>query len=336
VIAFPPAPAFTQRHARMSDRKISVLLPCYNQARYLPQAIESVLTQQNADWELLISDDASTDNSAEIIRSYAARDPRIHFHVQSPNLGMAANWNWCLEQTTGHYIKFLFGDDYFCTPDTLAQLSRAFETNPQAVIATSARLIVDENARTLFVANELNLNTPKTGEEVILRCLLEGKNLIGEPSAVMFRREAAKRGFDPSYRQLIDWEFWAYLLEQGELAYVEKPLCAFRCHDKQQTAANRQCRSGEEEGLRLQFKYLPLLKKYRAHGGPAHPFRRALFRSIYFARKKNTVRSAESLPCENALMRELTPAWYAGYWLAHRLTKPLSNLQKAMRDRSPA
>jgi glycosyltransferase involved in cell wall biosynthesis len=314
----------------MSDRKISVLLPCYNQARYLPQAIESVLSQQNADWELLISDDASTDNSAEIIRTYAARDPRIRFHLQSPNLGMAANWNWCLRHATGRHVKFLFGDDYHCAPDALATLQQALESHPGSTVATSARLVVGENSETRTISDELGADGLKPGGPTIVRCLLTGKNLIGEPSAVMFRRDAGLRGFDASYRQLIDLEFWAHLLEQGGLVYVSRPLCAFRRHDEQQTAVNRRTRAGEEEGLRLQLKYLPLVHRHLATGGSPHEVRQALFRSLYFARKTR-VRCDESHAHERTLMRELNPVWYAAYWVRHRLTKPFANLHRATR-----
>jgi glycosyltransferase involved in cell wall biosynthesis len=309
---------------------ISVLLPCYNQARYLSQAIESVLSQQNADWELVISDDASTDNSAEIIRTFAARDPRIRFYLQRPNLGMAANWNWCLRNASGRYVKFLFGDDFHSAPDALATLGTALDAHPSCTLATSARLIVGENSQTRSVADELGSDGLKPGAATLVRCLLTGKNLVGEPSAVMFRRDAGQRGFDPSYRQLIDLEFWAHLLEQGDLAYVARPLCAFRRHDEQQTAVNRLTRAGEEEGLRLQLKYLPLVQRHLATGGSQHEVRQALFRSLYFARKTRT-RSDESQAHERALMRELNPVWYAAYWLRHRLTKPFSNLHKATR-----
>jgi glycosyltransferase involved in cell wall biosynthesis len=319
----------------MADRKISVLMPCYNQARYLPQAIESVLSQLDADWELLISDDASTDNSAEIIRTFAARDPRIRFRLQSPNLGMAANWNWCLHNATGRYAKFLFGDDYHCAPDALSALCDALESHPGATLATSARVIVGENSEKLGFSDELAPDGFKSGGATIVRCLLAGKNLIGEPSAVMFRRDAALRGFDASYRQLIDLEFWAHLLEQGGLAYLSRPLCAFRRHGEQQTAVNRRTRAGEDEGLRLQLKYLPLVHQHLAAGGSLHEVRQSLFRNLYFARKTR-VRSDASHADERSLMRELSPHWYAAYWLHHRLTKPFANLHKATRRLQPA
>ena len=309
--------------------QISVLLPCYNQARYLPQAIESVLSQQDADWELLISDDASTDNSPEIIRDYAARDPRIRIQLHTANLGMAANWNGCLQQARGQYVKYLFGDDYHCAPDALSALSKALDTHPHVALATSARQIVDVNSRPLSLADLLGPDGTQNGRDVITRCLLAGKNLIGEPSAVMFRRDLSSRGFDATYRQSIDLEFWAHLLEQGDLAYISRPLCAFRRHKEQQTAVNRHTRAAEQEGLRLYAKYLPLLQQHIAASGSRHAVRSAVFRSLYFARKTAN-RPPEAKAGEQTLMAYLTPTGYATHWLLHRLAKLLSNLAAAL------
>lgn len=307
--------------------RISVIIPCYNQARYLPQAIESVLAQENADWDLFISDDASKDDSAEIIRRYAARDPRIRYHLHTANLGMAANWNWCLQQVHGQYIKYLFGDDYHTTPDALATLCAALDANPQAALVTSARAIVDENSKTTSTANHFNTEGGYPGRLALVNCLLANQNLIGEPSAVMFRPDLAVRGFDPTYRQLIDLEFWAHLLGQGNFAYIARPLCAFRRHSEQQTAVNSRSRASELEGLRIYAKYLPLLQQHIASGGSRHAVRRAVFRTIYFARK-TPQRTPEALAAEQTLMAFLTPSGYAAHWLLHRISKPIANLQK--------
>src|ERR1039458_5233071 len=101
----------------MTPPRVSVLTPTFNYARYLPEAIESVLQQDFRDFELLIADDASTDGSAEIIHRYAAKDERIRFKIHSKNLGMVSNWNWCLSDARGEYVKFLFGDDRLACSD---------------------------------------------------------------------------------------------------------------------------------------------------------------------------------------------------------------------------
>jgi hypothetical protein len=82
--------------------------------------------------------------------------------------------------------------------------------------------------------------------------------LIGEPSAVLFRRLDDQREFDPAYRQLVDMEMWFHLLEQGDLVYTRATLCCFRQHSGQQTAVNEKQRAGDGEWVRLLKKYAQL------------------------------------------------------------------------------
>src|ERR1700691_6171602 len=103
----------------MNPPKVSVLIPTYNYARYLAEAIESVLEQDFQDFELLIVDDCSSDNTAEVVQPFCARDARVRFAVNPTNLGMVNNWQRCLDHARGSYIKFLFGDDTLANPQAL-------------------------------------------------------------------------------------------------------------------------------------------------------------------------------------------------------------------------
>ena len=133
----------------MHSPKISVLIPTYNYARFLGEAIESVLSQDFRDFELLIVDDCSTDNTIEVARPFCQRDNRVRFAVNSSNLGMVKNWNHCLELARGYYIKFLFGDDKLCHPQALSKMIELLERNPSATLAASGRAILDEKSVTV-------------------------------------------------------------------------------------------------------------------------------------------------------------------------------------------
>ena len=85
---------------------LSLLVPTYRYARYLPETIQSVLAQDYRDLEILIVDEASGDGSTEILRDFAACDSRSRVVVHSTNLGMDANWNWCLDQARGRLVRF--------------------------------------------------------------------------------------------------------------------------------------------------------------------------------------------------------------------------------------
>ncbi len=220
----------------MDDPKISVCLPTYHYAQYLPQAIDSVLCQTFTDFELLITDDCSTDSSDEILQAYARRDSRIRYIRHQKNLGMVENWNYCLRQAKGQYIKFLFGDDYFVSDQTLKKMLSVMEADASISLVSSARTIVDEQSVKTAVWGYDNKDLVVGGFSAIQHCLLRHDNLIGEPTAVMFRAAQSRRGFNRHYRQIVDLEMWFHLLEQGRYAFLAEPLCAFRLHHRQQTA----------------------------------------------------------------------------------------------------
>ena len=233
----------------MMPPKISVCVPTYNYARYLPEAIESILGQTFTDFELLIIDDNSTDDTVDIVSKYAAIDARIKFYVNDVNIGMVENWNLCLTRATGEYIKFVFGDDLLCSRDALQKMALILEGNKAVSLVASSRNLIDAHSRPIKNESRFRKDTILTGVKVIERCLKEQKNLIGEPTVVMFRKKDATRGFKSHYTQIVDLEMWFHLLEQGDFAYIREPLTAFRQHQSQQTNKN----SGRVSSLRDLF-----------------------------------------------------------------------------------
>src|ERR1700721_1865208 len=104
----------------MSLPKVSILFPTYNREPYLVQAIESVIRQTYENWELLISDNCSSDNTPEILQEYAKKDSRILYWQNEKNIGPGPNYNKCIARASGDYIE-LFGADDFFEPDCLAK-----------------------------------------------------------------------------------------------------------------------------------------------------------------------------------------------------------------------
>lgn len=227
------------RHNGVSvNPKVSVCMPTYNYARYLPEAIESVLKQNYTDYEFIIIDDCSTDNSVEVIRSYANKDRRISLIINECNLGQAKNLNKCLNHAQGEYIKFVFSDDFLISDRALERLVSVLDQDPDIALVTTARYFVDEKSNILETLSEYEASIVCIGTEVVRDCLLEQKNKIGEPTSVLFRKKHAKRGFNENYNQNVDMEMWFHILEQGKFAYIHEPLCSFRTHSNQQTKLN--------------------------------------------------------------------------------------------------
>lgn len=321
-----PASVATEKPVRREQSappapKVSVLIPTFNYARYLPEAIESVLEQDFEDYELLVVDDCSEDESQSVIRRYAALDSRIHCRFNPSNLGMVANWNYCLSQARGEYVQFLFGDDRLAGRNTLRKMARLLDDHPSAVMAVAARNIIDGDSKILEVADHLGAGGLRQGRELISHCLENGRNLIGEPSVVMMRKCEAARGFNGSYRQIPDLEMWFHLLERGDAVYTPEPLYSFRRHPRQQTEINRLNRVGPREQLAL-------LNEYQAR--PWLNLRRRpklLFSQIYWLRKEasNDVRGHE---IEAEMMARLGRGRYARMWVCYKLRRPFSNLRR--------
>lgn len=310
--------------------RVSVLLPNYNYARFLPAAIESVLTQTFSDFEFILSDDASTDDSARILRDYAARDPRIRCTLHARNLGMVENWNWCLQQARGDYVKFLFGDDVLVSPAALERLVTMLDREPRARIAASARVLLDERSRTTGIADELT-DGLHDGPRLIARCLGLRRNLIGEPSTVLFRRRHAARGFDGTFRQIVDLEFWFHLLLRGDLIYTHEPLCAFRRHATQQTVANHRTVRPHLELLQLADRYLsiPQVQAHLPRGSLAR--RQLIFRQLHYTRKA-VGRDPAFVAAIARLDLQLPTHWRILCWVLHRFSRPVENLARKLRS----
>lgn len=216
---------------------VSVCLPNYNGASYLAGAIESVLKQSYTDFELLIGDDGSTDQSRAIISSYAAKDSRIVSWTNPERLGLFGNYNACMLKAQGTYIK-PFAHDDLLEPNAIARLCAVLEGNPQVALVSSERRWIGSNGEEIEGTVHFVSDQYFRGKEVILANLITLSNWVGEPSAVMFRRRDLDGGFDQSLYHYGDIEMWFRLLTKGDLFYLASPVCRFRRHQQSNTTIN--------------------------------------------------------------------------------------------------
>ena len=303
----------------MSSPKVSVLVPTYNAGPFLAVCLESILAQDLTDYEVLISDDGSTDGSQAIIESYAAKDPRIRWWRNPQNLGLTRNHNYCLREARGEFIKFVHQDDKLLHPSVLSRMVKLLEEDATVSLVGLGSNVIDAQSCVLEVRNHFKESGTYDGMDIIVKCLEENQNLIGEPTAVMFRKSQAARGFDERYRQIVDMECWFHLLEQGRFAYVAEPLFAFRVHPQQATQKHKVENVAEEEQLLLFKDYLhkPWLK--------FHATRLMRFRQIYFIRKNYGARGRELVV---DAMLELKPFWYGVYWTTRKVCNPFIKLKR--------
>jgi len=123
---------------------VSIGLPVYNGERYLAEAIESILSQTYSELELIICDNASTDRTKEICRSFVAHDNRVRYFRNASNLGAARNFNLAVEHANGKYFRWAAHDDYIA-PEYVAACIEALEADSTLVLCHSQVEIIDEN-----------------------------------------------------------------------------------------------------------------------------------------------------------------------------------------------
>ena len=210
---------------------VSVLIPNFNSAPFLDEAIQSVLNQTFTDFELIIVDNKSTDNSQEVIEKYLT-DERVKYYQNASNIGMVPNWNLCLHYAQGKYIKYLCSDDKF-HPQLLEKYVQVMEAYPGVALVTSYRAIWG-NKNYTWVLPLTHLQKGKT----VAYHSLNDVNWIGEPTSVMFRRANLTVGsFRPQFSYLTDWDMWLRQLSVGDCYIIPEPLSYFRVHDNQTTVS---------------------------------------------------------------------------------------------------
>ncbi|MFP3867794.1 MAG: glycosyltransferase family 2 protein [Desulfobacteraceae bacterium] len=150
-----------------NNPRVSIGLPVYNGARWLKEALDSFLAQTFEDFELIISDNASTDKTPEICRAYAARDARIRYYRNEKNLGAAENYNRVFHLSTGEYFKWAADDDW-CAPNCLEQCVEVLDSKPEVVLCYTKTTVIDENGATIPMAEDnLNLYSPNVPERFL-------------------------------------------------------------------------------------------------------------------------------------------------------------------------
>jgi glycosyltransferase involved in cell wall biosynthesis len=268
--------------------KVSVIIPNYNHARYLPQRIESVLQQTEQDIEILLLDDCSTDESLPIIMRYAKRDKRIRVVINQENSGNTfAQWNKGVSLATGEYIWIAESDDY-ADPQLLEQLCRTLDTNPQVGLAFCDSWHVDEYGQqtALHTASSEEFASSSWREDFVCsgsdftQDMLSVGNAIPNASAVLLRSSVLRKvGLaETTFKLSGDWVYWIRVLAQCDVAFVAQPMNFFRQH-----VQNVRSRTGPAKTLLEGAKMIRKLRKH-LHLGTRFEERRVrqILRSCFY------------------------------------------------------
>lgn len=230
---------------------VSVCIPTFNAARWISDCLNSALAQSYEPLEILVVDDASTDNTVELVR--ANKDKRIRLIVNEENVGLVSNWNMCIEMSQGEFIKLLLHDDLLY-PDCIEKMMELFIPNDNLGLVFTPRDIVmdsdpEERITKIWLKNCTTLHTRfgslgtiNDGRGLFAQYLRKGfrGNWIGEPSSVLVRKECFSRLglFNQNLYQVCDVEMWLRIMFSCDVGFLPDKLSAFRFHPDSMSTSN--------------------------------------------------------------------------------------------------
>jgi glycosyltransferase involved in cell wall biosynthesis len=224
----------------MNKPLVSIISPTYNHEKYIADCIQSVFSQTYENWEMIIVDDGSTDQTYEKAKVFADNDPRVKVFTQQ-NVGifrLAETYNFALSVARGKYIAILEGDDVWM-PEKLSLQVEALENNENAVFCYGQAYSVSQDLSEIHSLNEITHPIEKLNNQPIgsITQLLMFSNFI-PALTVLIRKEALLKlgGFIQTHHlPLVDWTTWMYLSLQGEFVFIPQFLGKWRMYPYQIT-----------------------------------------------------------------------------------------------------
>ncbi len=209
------------------EASVSVVVPVYNGADYVVDAVNSALTQGSVLREVIVLDNASTDDTVERLRGLA--DPRLRLERQPSLVPAWRNWSDACELADAPFLKLLCADDRLLA-NALDGQARVLGNHPGVGAVSSRRRVITNEGRVLAKANGASTNGPRPWSEVLTGTLLSGGNQIGEPACVLFRSEVLRAAlpWSQTWAYLIDLEMYARALRGHEFVGLEAVHADFR------------------------------------------------------------------------------------------------------------
>lgn len=290
--------------------EVSVIIPTYNYARYINQAIRSVLSQSFHDLEIIIVDDGSIDGTKDVVSTF--KDSRITYIYQN-NRGISSARNIGIGFSSGEYIGFLDADDLWMPEKLEIQLS-LFKTKPSIGLIYTGYIVIDEAGTCIAI----RIAQPIEGD--LVSQLILGNIVSGSATTSLVRRACFDQVglLDENLTSCEDWDMWLRIARISDFACIEQPLAKIRLHGDNLTYDPARMEDGlfsvvekfySDESLSTKLKLLKPKAIAGAHRDSANfYFRRGQFRNA-FAHLFRAIR--------------LVPRWWEGYliilYMAYRI-----------------
>lgn len=260
-----------------SSPLVSVIVPNYNYAPYLKDRIDSILNQTYQDFELILLDDASNDQSADILYAYQDNPHVSHIIINKKNTGSPfQQWFKGIEKAQGEFIWIAESDD-LCEPTLLAETVSLLKQHPQVAICFTGSTYIDENGKSLPYDCDKwyrKKHQPTGSFEVIKGKSYAEHNLywrsyIANASSAVFRKSCFEKASPTACLQMRcsgDWLFWFKLAMQGDVIEVYKKLNYFRQHTQKVTIKSEINGEGKKEDIEIIYQMeqaLPHIGRYK-------------------------------------------------------------------------
>lgn len=208
---------------------ISIVLPVYNGAKFLRESIDSVLAQTYTNWELLIVDDCSGDETPDIAQEYAQKDGRIHYYRNEENLRLPRNLNKGFSLSKGSYLTWTSDDNRY-RPEALERMYLAFQKDPGVHLVYASYYVIDENDNLIetYIAKKRSIKR------------LVGFNTVG--ACFLYTRQVYETVGDYDHDLILveDFDYWQRIAMRFKTATIEEVLYDYRRHSGALTSTMRQ------------------------------------------------------------------------------------------------
>lgn len=222
----------------MNAPRVTIVMPCYNSAKYVAQTIESVLSQTYTNYLFIAGNDGSTDNTVDILQRYANHITLIN-HPDHGNHGQAATYNHCLRFTDSEYIAFIDNDDLW-HPEKLQKQVDILDQHPEAGLVYTNGNVIDCDGKILYpFLGSSHRETNEVGA-ILLDCYIRTPSTVMVRSSVLRTAGEFKEGIIP------DHDMWVRMKELADFFYIDEKLFSYRVHNDQasQTSTEKMWREG--------------------------------------------------------------------------------------------
>lgn len=233
----------------INDPLVSILIPTYNREKFIEETLISALNQTYENIEIIVVDNCSNDQTANIVNSYTINNPKLKLYINDSNIGPINNWKKCLELSNGEFVKIVFSDDKIAL-DSIEKLISPLLEDQKIGFSFSSVQMIDENGKLLENVYNLKKMGKIPSEVFLYGSLSSALSLPVSPGCALFRREDVdkalgrdwdkinincfNKGFGPDL-----FIFLMACVENEYFHYIKEPLSYFRTHSDSLTISSQ-------------------------------------------------------------------------------------------------